>query len=401
MNNIERLGQLVEEVRENLHVNILPFWMHQMIDEAQGGFYGQIDGEGHLHEDAPKGAILNARILWTFSSAYRLSGEISYLDVATRAKEYILKHFIDTVHGGVYWSLHADGSCLDSKKQIYALAFVIYGLSEYVRATQDAEALDCAISIFKAIEAHSFDHEKNGYGEALTREWGPISDMRLSDKDENENKTMNTHLHILEAYTNLYRVYKDKTVENQLRNLIQLFVSKILNNVTFHLELFFDDDWNSKYLIDSYGHDIESAWLLHEAAVVLDDKTLLSTVESVIPHIVQSACEGYMEDGSMIYEKHCGQENTLNTERHWWVQAETVVGLLDHYQLTGDQTSLDKALSTWEYIKNHLVDEENGEWYWGILPDGQVNKKDDKAGFWKCPYHNGRMCMEIIERFEK
>lgn len=426
---------LRNEVRQELTDDILPFWMEKMTDSGRGGFYGRIDGGDTLHADAPKGAILNARILWTFSAAYRILRRPEYLDTATRAKRYIIDRFYDNDFGGVYWSLDADGNPLDTKKQIYAQGFAIYGLSEYARATGDDEALDYAIRLFCLIEEHSFDRGRNGYVEAFMRDWSVIGDMRLSDKDENASKTMNTHLHILEPYANLYRVWKDARLERQLRNMIGLFTDKIMNRETSHLDLFFDDDWHTRGDIVSYGHDIEASWLIHEAALVLGDKALLKEIEPVIVNIARAADEGLNPDGSLIYEQTSGRvdkqtskqadertsrqgtdgeptggqgeapcqpvtcTSSTDKELHWWVQAENVVGHVNLYQHFGDEAALDTAVKCWQFIKNSLVDREHGEWHWSLMPDGTVNRRDDKAGFWKCPYHNGRMCMEIIERF--
>lgn len=392
------LQQLKREVEEELTRNILPFWMDKMTDNVHGGFYGRMTGTDVLMPEAEKGAVLNARILWTFSAAYRLLGREEYLATATRAKRYLIDHFYDKEYGGVYWSLDCEGRPLDAKKQIYALGFAIYGLSEYHRATGDQEALDYAIRLFDSIEQHSFDPRLNGYCEALARDWGELADMRLSDKDENERKTMNTHLHILEPYANLYRVWQDERLQRQLRNLIVLFTDKILNPATGHLELFFSDDWRSKYRIISYGHDIEASWLIHEAALVLGDKALLEKVEPLVKFIAAAAGEGIAPDGGMVYETFVDKAQT-DTDRHWWVQAENVVGHVNLYQHFGDEVALQKAFRSWDFIKQHLVDHEHGEWHWSIHADGTVNVVDDKAGFWKCPYHNGRMCMEIMERF--
>ena len=303
-----RMTTLLNEVRQELTDDILPFWMEKMTDSGRGGFYGRIDGGDTLHADAPKGAILNARILWTFSAAYRILRRPEYLDTATRAKRYIIDRFYDNDFGGVYWSLDADGNPLDTKKQIYAQGFAIYGLSEYARATGDDEALDYAIRLFCLIEEHSFDRGRNGYVEAFMRDWSVIGDMRLSDKDENASKTMNTHLHILEPYANLYRVWKDARLERQLRNMIGLFTDKIMNRETSHLDLFFDDDWHTRGDIVSYGHDIEASWLIHEAALVLGDKALLKEIEPVIVNIARAADEGLNPDGSMIYETFVAKE---------------------------------------------------------------------------------------------
>ena len=389
---------LKNEVQEVLTKNILPYWINRMTD-SRGGFYGRINGNDELVPEADKGAILNARILWTFSAAYRLLRRKDYLQVATRAKRVIIHDFFDKKYGGIYWSLNCNGVPSDTKKQIYALGFAIYGLSEYHRATGDEEALDYAIRLFNDIETHSFDAIKNGYCEATTGDWQEIADMRLSEKDANERKTMNTHLHILEPYTNLYRVWKDERLKQQIHNLVKLFIHQIKHPDTHHLQLFFDDDWNSKYDIISYGHDIEASWLIHEAALELGDSQLLAEVEPIIRQIASAAAEGLASNGGMMYEKDV-KKNHTDTDLHWWVQAETVVGYLNIYQHFADEDSLQKALNCWDFIKKHLIDHTHGEWLWSVHQDGTPNHIDDKAGFWKCPYHNGRMCMEIMERFK-
>ncbi|NDW13700.1 N-acyl-D-glucosamine 2-epimerase [Bacteroides sp. 214] len=392
------IRKLQQEAREVLENNILPYWMNNMVDREQGGFYGRITGEEQLMADADKGSILNARILWTFSAAYRLLGNKEYLATATRAKEYLLQHFIDKQYGGVYWCLNSQGEPVDTKKQIYAIGFAIYGLSEYYRVTNDSEALKHAIALFECIEEHSFDGANNGYFEAFTRTWEEIGDMRLSDKDANERKTMNTHLHILEPYTNLYRVWKDERLKKQLHNLILLFVEKIRDASTGHLNLFFDDTWNVKSSILSYGHDIEASWLIHEAVLLLDDKELTARVAPVVQQIACAASEGISASGGMVYEKNAVTGHT-DGDYHWWVQAEAVVGYLSLYQHFKDESALNKAVCCWNFIKENLLDTKYGEWYWSLTAAGVTNRVDDKAGFWKCPYHNGRACLEIIERF--
>lgn len=380
--------------------NILPFWLEKTIDRENGGFYGRIDGHGVLHKEAEKGAILNARILWTFSAAYRVLRKPEYLEAATRAKDYVIAHFYDKEFGGTYWSLDYLGQPKDTKKQFYAIGFMIYGMSEYARATGDKEALDYAIRLFDTIESHSFDRENNGYIEACTREWGEIADMRLSDFDANYPKSQNTHLHIIEPYTNLFRVWKDERLERALRNLINIFTDHILNPETHHLDLFFENDWTrGAGHLESYGHDIECSWLMHEAALVLGDKDVLAKVEPVVQMVAKASEKGLNADGSMIHEANLDTGH-VDDDLHWWVQAETVVGFFNIYQYFGDETALDKAERCWQYIKDNLIDRENGEWYWSRHADGTLNTDDDKAGFWKCPYHNGRMCLEIIERTE-
>jgi mannobiose 2-epimerase len=385
---------LASGMKKELVENILPYWINNMCSSSEDGFYGRIDGHEELDPSAPVGGIMTARILWTFASAYRILGNPEYLDTALKAKKLIINNFYDHDFGGTYWSLDAEYNPLDTKKQIYAIAFAIYGLAELNRATGDPEALEYAVRLFRSIEEHSYDNERDGYFEAFTRSWEQIEDMRLSEKDANESKTMNTHLHVIEAYTCLYRVWKDPLLETRLRGLINIFDKYILDS-NGHLKLFFDNDWNCSYDIFSYGHDIEASWLLHEAAFVLGDKEMLAKVEARIPSIVAAASEGFTPEGGMIYEK-VGEE--IDGDRHWWVQAEAVVGYFNLWEHFGAQEGLENALHCWEFIKNNIVDRENGEWFWSMRADGTINRNEDKAGFWKCPYHNSRMCLEIIER---
>lgn len=389
------LNDYKQEFQTELH-SILAFWDKYMLD-PQGGFYGQMDGKGRLIPDAPRGAILNARILWTFSSAYRVTAEKRYLELATVARDYIIAHFIDNEFGGLYWSLNSDGTPLDTKKQYYAIAFAVYGLAEYHRACGDAASLELAKQLFFSIEDHSRDLEKRGYIEAATRCWEPIQDMRLSEKDRNDAKTMNTHLHILEAYTGLYRVWKDAALEEALRSLILVFLDYIVGT-DGHLQLFFDMDWKLQDEMKSYGHDIEASWLLCEAAEVLGDAELLERTKKACVSVADASLEGFSEETSMIYEFD-PVSGHKDADRHWWVQAETVVGSRNMYQLTGDAKWVEVEKSAWNFIKEHLICPD-GEWYWSLREDGSTNTADDRAGFWKCPYHNGRMCMEMIERLE-
>jgi len=388
---------LKAEVTEELVTNILPFWMTKMIDSKDGGFYGRIDGSGRVFNDADKGCVLNARILWTFSSAFRILKNPDYLKTAERSKDYLLDHFFDKEFGGVFWLLDHIGQMKDGKKQIYAQAFSIYGLTEYYRITHDSDCLGKAIELFRLIERYSYDNKLDGYFEAFSREWGALDDLRLSAKDANEKKTMNTHLHVLEAYTNLYRIWKDDLLKKQLYKLIGVFTDRIVNSETFNLNMFFDEEWNDKTDLISYGHNIESSWLIYEAALALGDDTVISKVKKICIGIAEAAKDGIMADGSMIYENFF-KSGHIDYDRHWWVQAETVVGYLNAYTLSGNEEYLGLSLAAWKFISDHIIDRQNGEWYWSVDKNLQPNLKEDKAGFWKCPYHDSRMCLEIIER---
>lgn len=387
-----------KEVYDNLTTNIMPFWIDKMAD-PHGGFYGRCDGNNVIHPDAPKGAILNARILWAFSAAYRVVGDKKYLEMAKRAKLFFEEHFIDKEFGGVYWALDSEGNPLDTKKQFYAIGFAIYALSEFSRATGDSAAKELALRLFSDIEKHSRDNALGGYIEAMTREWEPIGDMRLSDKDDNAAKTMNTHLHILEPYTNLLRIAPENgEVREAVRNLINIFLDKIEDSRSHHLGLFFDTDWKRRDGVISYGHDIEASWLLLEAAQVLADPQVLEKTLVHTRNIALAALEGRCVDGSMVYERHAN--GSYDNDKHWWVQAENVIGQVYLWKYHGIGRMLSKAIQSWEYIRDNIVDNVNGEWIWS-RKGTEANITDDKAGFWKCPYHNSRMCLEIIERIDE
>jgi len=390
------------EMEEEL-TSILSWWTEKMVDKTNGGFYGKIDGHNQLRPNADKGVILNTRILWSFSAAAILTKKSEHKNIAQRAFEYLEKHFIDNKNGGLFWMLDFKGNPIQTKKQIYAQAFGIYGFSEYYHLTKNKKAIELAIQLFEAIENYSFDKNHGGYFEAFTENWQPIEDLRLSEKDANEAKTMNTHLHILEAYTNLYLVFPSIKVGKALRGLIECFLEQFIVEKPYpsgsqfkHLHLFFDEKWNSKSNAISYGHDIECSWLLQEAAEVLDDDLLLQKVKLVALEMAEVTLgNGFDESGGIMYER----ENThFDKEKHWWVQAEAVVGFFNAYEISKEEKFLDASLQCWNFIKKYILDKENGEWVWSIFPDGKINQKEDKVGAWKAPYHNGRMGLEILKR---
>jgi mannobiose 2-epimerase len=395
-NSENRLNQLKKDVSENLTKNILPYWSNRMVDYKNGGFFGRIDYNDKVYPGEDKGGILNARILWTYSSAYRILKDTAYLRLATRSKDYILQHFIDKQYGGAYRSVKSNGSPSDTRKQVYTQAFFIYGLSEYYRATGDTRALESAKGIFELFEKYAYDPAANGYFEVFTNKWERSHDLLIGESTVTDEKSMNTHLHIMEAYANLYRVWPDERVADRLRNLVGLFLDKIIDPRTSHLICFMDRNWKRTSETDSYGHDIEASWLLYEAAGLLSDPVLLERVKNVCIKIADAASEGLQSDGSMIYEKDLATGHE-NRERSWWAHAETIVGYLNAYELTDDEKYLDNSLKCWNYTKNHFVDNSSGGWVSSVSESGKPGK-GDKGGFWVCPYHNGRMCLEIIER---
>jgi cellobiose epimerase len=385
-----------QEMEQELE-RILAFWAENTLDHRHGGFVGQIDGAGNAIPEAPKGSILNARILWTFSAAYRHTHKKEHLEIATRAFDYLQTHFLDSAHGGVFWMMDAQGHPLNTRKQIYAQAFALYGFSEYYRATQHPAALERSKELFTWIEAHSFDPEHGGYLEAFSREGHLLEDLRLSPKDRNDPKTMNTHLHVLEAYANLYRVWPDQLLGQRMFGLLEVFLQHIINSATGHLNLFFTQNWTSTARLVSYGHDIEASWLLQEAAEVLGDQALITQVKEAALTLAQVTAEVLLSDGSLYHELNVDQ-NHYDTHREWWVSAEAMVGFFNAYGLTQKEEFLLQSWNSWQFAQAHLLDHKNGEWFWGVHHDYTLMAHEDKVGFWKCPYHNARACLEIIHR---
>jgi cellobiose epimerase len=377
--------------------NILGYWTDHATSASEEGFYGRIDNDGTVYKNAPKGAVLNARILWTFSAAFNYTKQERYLAIADKAYQYLKKYFVDKEFGGAFWTVDHDGKPLDTKKQIYALAFLQYACSEYYQCNQLTEAKELAVTLYDLIEKHSYDKIAGGYFEAFSYDWRKIDDVRLSAKDENENKTMNTHLHVLESYTNLYRIHPSDDLKKTIISLINIFLDQIINPVTNHLDLFFNDQWVSKNNIISYGHDIEAAWLIQEAAEVIRDDQLIKKSKAAALKLAIAATEGLDRDGGLWYEMENGH---LVKQKHWWPQAEAIVGFFNAWQVSGDETFLRHSLNTWEFVKNKIIDKRNGEWLWGVDEAGRPMAKEDKVGIWKCPYHNGRACLEIIKRIQ-
>ena len=390
-----RKGDIVrfrEEVRDELERDILPWWL--ALKDPHGGYYGEVDACGHVRKDAPRGVVLDARLVWTFSAAYEALRCPELLEAAAWAKDWFVENFIDTRCGGVYWSVAADGSPLEDKKQLYAQGFAIYGLSEWCRVHPDKEALEAAVGLFRVVEDHFADPEYGGYVEALSRDFSPLPDMSLSAHDINADKTMNSHLHLLEAYANLYRVWPDPALKAASVRLLRLVCDTIMAP-SGHLGLYFRRDWTALPGGISFGHDIETSWLVRECAGFLGGPSLGETVRPAALRMGAAGNEGLLPDGSMRYERL--PDGTEDLSRQWWVQAETVVGNLHLWQAFGDPAGLDRAEGAWTFIRDRLVDRAGGEWYWGLFPDGTPDTTNPKAGFWKCPYHNARMCLQVME----
>ncbi len=387
----------IERVEAELSDNILPFWLDHTVDHERGGFYGAIGNDLVVHQDAPRGALLSARILWTFSAAYRRYPRPEYLSMARHAYDDLLARFWDHDYGGLFWEIDAQGRVTRERKQMYGQAFGVYALAEFFAASDEQAALDRAIELFRLVERYSRDPVYGGYLEACTRQWQPESDMRLSNIDRNEIKSMNTHLHVMEAYTNLRRVWSSNDIARAHREMIEVMMTRIIDPQTAHTILFFSEDWQPRSDEVSYGHDIEASWLLVEAAEVDGDEVLIGEAKDLALRMAQAVYEQALDaDGGLMYES--GPHGWIDDSKEWWPQAEAVVGFLNAYQLSGQAHFLDTALASWAFIDRCLIDRQRGEWFRGVARDGTLKKDEFKVSFWKCPYHNGRMCMEVADR---
>ena len=394
-----RLLELKEEMETEAQ-NLLGFWeKYAFSDDDNIVFHGAVDANLTPDLQANKHIVLTARLVWTFSYAYRLFGEMRYKEIAQRMYEYLVSHFIDREYGGVFWEVKADGTPHDTNKRTYGESFAIYALSEYYRTFGEQKALDEAIAIYECLEAHAYDKEHKGYYEALTRDWKYEQKEQVSNVNPYSSacKTMNTHLHLLEAYTSLYRVWKDPGLKDSLVEQIEVMIEKIVNQNNWHYMLYFDRAWNSITPDISYGHDIEGSWLLWEAAECVGDEKLKEYVKPVSMKMAEAIYEeGWHDDGGIIYEYNPLNGKVLDF-RSWWVQAEAVVGFFNAWQLTGDSKYLDAAERVWEFTKKEVIDHENGGWFSFAVSDGRPTKRIDG---WTCPYHNARMCYKIMERIQ-
>jgi mannobiose 2-epimerase len=399
MINTDNMSQWKQEIEKELKENILGFWIRYAVDQDHGGLIGRMKNDLTIEKDAPKGLILYVRTLWTFSAAYRFDPRPEYLEMTSRVYNYLKNHFFDN-HGGCYWMLDAMGHPLDTKKRVYGQAFTIYALTEYALATGEDRALQEAKQLFEILEDKCVDKQYDGYYETFDRDWTLAKDLRLSEKDMDLPKSMNNHLHVLEAYTNLYRVWKEPRLARRLQAILRLFLDRIIKRDEARFQLFFNESWDSQCHDVSFGHDIEGSWLLNEAAELLDQDGLLKEVEDVAIRMADAVLEnGIDHDGGLFYEGNASGE-IIDSDKHWWPQAEALVAFLNAFQLTRGEVYLNAARKTWKFIISYIKDHLHGEWYWKVTRDRQPVHNEYKICEWKSPYHNGRACMEAIRRIE-
>ncbi|MCU0387688.1 MAG: AGE family epimerase/isomerase [Chitinophagaceae bacterium] len=389
---------LLPDMQQELE-RILNFWTREMLSEEKGNVIGAMDHYGKKFPDAPKGAVLYARILWTFATAAQATGNTSYAATAEAVYQYFNAHFFDQDFGGIYWSVDAKGQPLETKKQVYAQGFGIYALSAFYKLTGNAHALKQAIELYELLEATCYDPMEDGYIEACNRNWETIDDLRLSSKDANEKKTMNTHLHVLEGYAQLYKVWPDAGLKHQIKQLLMVFRDKIIQPATHTMGLFFDENWERKDNLISFGHDIEASWLLQEAAESIGDRDWIQWSKKNAIMMAEASTKGIDKDGGMWHEWDNATQHLVK-EKHWWPQAEAMVGFMNAWQNSDDNSFLERLMDSWKFIQQYLILPQYGEWKWGVYEDYSLMENEDLAGFWKCPYHNGRACLELIHRLQ-
>ncbi len=395
-----RIASLQQEFRQEL-IAIANWWATYTVDHEQGGFFGEIDADNNPVKQASKGIILNARILWFFSETAQAIDDPVYRRCAIRAYDYLIAHFFDKEHGGVYWELDATAVPINTKKQVYAQAFTIYALCAYYQLTGDAQALARALECFNLVEQYAIDREHEGYLEAFTRDWDVMDDLRLSEKDLNYPKSQNTHLHILEAYTTLYQAHPVPEVKAALEYNIEMFDKYMIDRNTHHLRMFMDLEWKDFSPGYTYGHDIEASWLIAKALDSLGDNTYTAELTPTLIGIAQVTVNEAIGEQGQVIDSYDFATRATNTDTVWWVQAEALVGFLYAYTTTGEEQFYRAAENTWQFIKTYQIDQQQGEWFWlSSLHQSQADSYY-KVGFWKCPYHNGRAMMEAIRYLQK
>ncbi len=379
------------QMKDHLEQKILPFWM-DLKDEKLGGFYGLVKENLEVKKDAMKGCILNSRILWTFSTAARICKNDAYLPYAKQAYDF-MDHFLDVERGGVYWSVTCEGKPIDTTKHTYCQAFAVYGLAAYYRACGDREALDKAMALFRVIEDKCRD--AGGYGEAFRYDFSPESNEKLSENGVMASRTMNTLLHVLEAYAELYRACGDEQVKKAARDALHCFLNVMYNPKRRRLEVFYDADFHSIIDLQSYGHDVEASWLMWDAVEAVIPQNEQKAYKNMCLDLLNSVLERAMTDRG--FKNEC-EKGVDDEKRVWWVQAEAVLGFENAWKLTGEDKYLENLKKVWQFIQNVTIDQrENGEWFAYTTEEG-VPLGKPMVDEWKCPYHNGRMCLRVMDR---
>jgi mannobiose 2-epimerase len=394
-----QLKDVSRQIRDHLFDQILPFWCGPALDWKRGGWLAALSNDVRPDRSQLKELVLNSQLLWTFSAVHRVKPAGMYREMADRALNVLLNDFWDREHGGAFWSVSADGTVVDDSKRTNGQVLCIYALTEYYLAFALPVGQVRAKEIFDRLQQHAHDDLNGGYWEVRRRDWSESADSRLSVKDMNETKSLNTHLYVLEAYGNLYRIWHDRQVEEALRELIDLFAERIVDDSTWHLQRFFSDAWDVRFSSHIFGQGIEASWLLCEAAAALMDSDLIESTQAVALQMAAAALEGLDVDGGLCHEGRPGR--IIDRRKEWWSQAEALIGFVNAFEISGEEQYLEAACSVWSYIHRHLVDSLHGEWYWRTNEDGYPDASLPKVSQRKDPLHATRACLQAWKRLER
>lgn len=395
MSSVNDRIALAIKVEDEIRHHILPYWVVNSSDNVNGGFIGRMDYAGKIDFRADKAIILNTRILWTFSAAYRIYGDAQYLQLAQKAYQYLKNYFMDEADGGVFWSVKYDGKPSETTKYLYGQAFSLFAISEFALIDSESKGYDCALDLYNLIENKCYKKEYNGYQEVFNRDWSALKGVPLGDDTETSRHSLNTHLHLLEAYANLYRMQPRMDLAERLKNLIELHIEIMYDPEIRHFYNFFNRYWEIKARNYSYGHDIEAVWLLLDAARLIKDSDLILKMEKIAMEVAESLIyEGLDKNHGGIFNLG-NNGKVLDSNKQWWAQAEAIVGLNYVWELDKNNCYMGAAKKIWEFIEQNFKDKIHGEWFFLVSKEGKPNQEYDKIGPWKCPYHTVRMAIEL------
>lgn len=409
----------VPKLRHNLEEYVIDFWYPRSIDDEHGGFILSYDDEGAFAGNDAKMIVTQARMTWFFARLTRtdvVDGD--YTDAADHGFAFLRDAMWDDDHGGFYWEVDRRGTVRKPRKHLYGQAFGLYALAEYYRVTGNEQALDLAGDLFEVIDDVAKDHQNGGYHEYFEPDWEQVTEGTTylatiepdwSPKESGESvldptlKLMNTHLHLLEAFTTYYRVTGDETVRERLHELLTILTNTVVRKDRPACTDKYDPDWTPKlddadFRVVSYGHDVENVWLTMEASEALDVPTRLfaDLYDGLFDYSLEY---GYDDQNGGFYFFGPLGEHATNRIKAWWVQAEAMTSALRMYEATGEDVYRNVFEETYDFIEQYHVDETHGEWHSGV--DETLEPVGRKGAEYKGAYHDGRALIECIETLER
>ena len=396
------LANYAADMREDLTERILPYWYDTTLDKTNGGYVLADDVQGP-RAATEKQLVTQSRLIWTFSRVH-LKGysaeKRNYLKAAEHGYRFLLDHFLDKKNGGYFWTTDLSGKVLNDRKIIYGESFVIYALVEYYRASNDKEALRRAIDLYHDVQQHAHDPKNGGWFEHFTRDWTPILKPDPEAIVEVAGyKSANTHLHLMEALTELYEVTLDDETKHSLEESLRLnttyFYPKDAGKSCFHRQPDWKEVTDPKSAGLSYGHNVEFAWLMIRAQKVLGAPPAW---DHFYAHLNHAMNYGYDHEHGGLYSRGSDDKPATDTDKVWWVQAEMLAALSDALQQKRNaeyEVALKKLL---DFVTNFMTDPSDGVWLDTVTAEGKF-KNTGKAHNWKANYHDVRAMLKFIEAF--